>query len=89
MSAQLFAKEFQTSVGQVIAMARTDEDNEPELRLYFRLPGLGVCEQAFSYHDTDDGYERRDAAFAGLTQEDVEGIVSEVAEITSKAGLPA
>lgn len=86
MSAEVFAKEFHTQHGQVIAMKQQNEDG-PEVRLYFKPSGLGVCEQGFQFDDNDEGQALQDACFADLSLEKIEQTVGQLVAMFKDAGL--
>lgn len=44
-------------------------DNRPEVRVHFQPEGLGVCSTALQFPDTDDGWNKADAAFAAMDEE--------------------
>lgn len=60
-----FAKIFDTERGQVVAMIKSnDDDGRPELRFFVKPSnGLDVCSLAFSYADSDSGWNKAEKAF--------------------------
>ncbi|MGL4573744.1 MAG: hypothetical protein ACRCV9_03035 [Burkholderiaceae bacterium] len=50
--------------GQVLAKLDKDEESSPELRWYVEPEGFGVCSLALGFHDTDDGWQKAEKAFA-------------------------
>lgn len=60
-----FAKIFDTKHGQVAAIQQSNDEGAPEIRIFFNLSpvGQGVSNLAFSYEDSDEGWDKCDAAF--------------------------
>lgn len=49
-----FAKLFQfDDIGQVLVKRDTNDNHEPEVRLYFEPEGFGVCSTAFTFEEGD------------------------------------
>lgn len=63
----MFAKIFETHVGQILVKKdRAEEDGyEAEVRFYFKPEGLGVCSKAYSF----DTWEKADKAFDKVDKE--------------------
>lgn len=62
----MFAKIFTgDEFGQVVVMKKTNDDGNPEIRFYYETENedLDVCETAYAYHDTEDGWNKRDKKF--------------------------
>lgn len=58
-----FAKLFQSKTfGQILAVVSTDEEGKPEIRWSCKPPGLGLCAMAFGFDDSDEGWDRAEAA---------------------------
>lgn len=65
--AELFARLYDTDVGQVLV--KLDEgDGGPEVRYFFRPPGLGVCSLAIEFSDDDAGWNKAEAWFESVDQ---------------------
>ena len=80
----MFAKLYDTEVGQILAKIDTGEDGLPEVRIFFEPEGLGVCSLAITFNeDTEDGqWEKLDEVFEGLSEdtlvESVKSVLSEM-----------
>jgi len=59
----VFAKLFNTDIGQILVKADTNDDCNPEARLYFSSKGFGVCSIAFTFEDNEDGWDKQEAEF--------------------------
>lgn len=64
-----FAKVFDTTQGQIVAMLGCDEDDRPEIRFFAKPPGLGICQTALAWDDSDEGEEKAQTIFDGITEE--------------------
>ncbi len=64
-----FAKVFETAKGQIVAMLGCNDDDQPEVRFYAKPDGLGICQAAISWEDSDEGEEKAQHAFDNLTEE--------------------
>lgn len=53
---------------QIVVMRRQDKDGGPEVRLYFKPEGMGVCEFGIGFRDDTpgDASKRMDKAFNSL-----------------------
>jgi hypothetical protein len=71
-----FAKIYGGEADQILVMIDYG-DNGPEVRFYFEPDGLGVCNVALKYADTDDGWDRAEAAFKAITEDDAKAIVAQ------------
>jgi len=83
----IFAKLFQfDTVGQVLVKL-DDEENGPEVRLYFQPPGLGVCSSAFKFEADENGteWDKAERAFELVDAEKAEKIVMGVLETIPKS----
>jgi hypothetical protein len=83
-----FAKLFTfDDLGQVLVKL-DDEDDGPEVRLYFKPEGLGVCSTAFTFNKNADGteWDKAEKAFALIDHNQAESIVREILK-TIPAGL--
>lgn len=82
----IFAKLYQfDSVGQVLVKL-DDEENGPEVRLYFQPEGLGVCSSAFNFKADENGseWDKAEQAFELVDAEKAEKIVLGVLETLPK-----
>ena len=61
----MFAKLFGTDANQVLAVLDVDEDDAPEIRLYIKPPGLGLCHVGLKYK-TEKAAEK---AFSEMAEE--------------------
>lgn len=86
-----FAKLFEfDDIGQVLVKRDTDENGDPEVRLYFEPKGFGVCSTAFGFEADENGDEATKAVLAFDLVDEVraEKIIRGVLE-TLPAGLAA
>lgn len=75
-----FAKLFRfDDVGQVLIKLDDGEDG-PEVRVYFRPKGLGVCSTAFTFKpdEHEDENDKADKAFEMIDENKARTIVTEV-----------
>lgn len=82
-----FAKLFETDIGQIVVLNHQDSDGNPALVFMFMsdLEGLGVCQVAIGFDDSEEGEAKRDTAFDALTEEMARSIVSK--QLGGIAGL--
>lgn len=76
-SMNIFAKLFHfVSIGQILVKI-DDEDNGPEVRLYFVPDGLGVCSVALTFEadETGDHWDKAQKAFDMIDSDKAESIV--------------
>jgi len=61
----MFAKLYETDVGQILVKKGDDEDGQPVIEFYFHpeAKGLGVCSVMLEFFSDDDGESNRDEAF--------------------------
>lgn len=74
----MFAKLYNdTEYGQILIKMDTNDDGEPEIRLYFEPEGFGVCSLAMEYADEPGAnkWDKVEHAFNKLDQEDATKIV--------------
>ena len=64
-----FAKIFDTDKGQVLVVQQSNDDGEPEIRVFCEPEGFGVCTSALSWKDTDQGWDKQQEVFNGITAE--------------------
>jgi hypothetical protein len=51
----MFAKLFETKIGQILLKVEASEDNgNPEVKFYFEPEELGVCSMSFTQRDDSD-----------------------------------
>jgi hypothetical protein len=74
-----FAKIYGGDTDQILVLIDSG-DSGPEVRLYFEPDGLGVCNVSLKYADTDDGWDRAEAAFNAITESDAKAIVAQAME---------
>lgn len=78
----MFAKLYETHLGQILVKADSDEDSKPEVRFYFKPENLGVCSMVVSFADTDDGWDKQERFFNAMNQEKaveaVNGVLSKL-----------
>ena len=67
-----FAKLYNTTLGQILVKLDSNEEEDmPEVRLYFTAPGLGVNSLALGFTDNDNNtaWDKAEAAFRKITEE--------------------
>lgn len=79
-----FAKVFDTAKGQIVAMLDCDEDDFPEIRFYAQPAGLGICQAAIKWDDSDEGEAKAQHTFDSLTEEDALAVTKEIFVVASK-----
>jgi len=52
----MFAKLYNTQVGQVLIKLDEGPKEVPEVRFYFKPQGMGVCSVAYTFDKTEQGY---------------------------------
>jgi hypothetical protein len=73
-----FAKLFETDLGQILVKLDANDEECPEVRIYFQPPDLGVCSVALSGWGSDeDAWDKADKCFSICTKEKCRSIVSE------------
>jgi len=84
-----FAKLYETEVGQIVAIKQLDDENNPEIRFYFKPPGLGVCSTAMTFGDGDDekSYNRQDKAWELVTEESSLAVIQPTLVMLEEAGF--
>lgn len=85
-----FAKVYETEqYGQIVAIKQLDDSNDPEIRFYFKPPGLGVCATALTFGDGDDdeSYERQDKAWELVTEESALSVIQPTLAMLDEAGF--
>lgn len=82
----MFAKLYDTEVGQILAKIDVGEDETPEVRIFFEPEGLGVCSLAvtFAEYSESEQWDKLDEVFKGL---DEENLVAMVKSTLSDLGL--
>ena len=79
----MFAKLFENEEhGQLLVKLDTDPETlNPEIRLYFQLPGTGVCSLAICWEsDTEEDWDNADKAFERYDEKMAIGAVTSVKE---------
>ncbi len=72
----MFCKLFGTDNDQVLVKLDSNDDGFPEVRIYFEPPDLGVCAAAFSWNDSDTGWDTAEKTFADITEAKAREIVA-------------
>ena len=67
----IFAKIFDTEKGQILAVIQGGEKAEPEVRLSCKPEGMGVCQSAIVFDDSDEGWKNADSLFDSLDEKKV------------------
>ena len=74
----MFAKLYETNIGQILVKTDTNEDGCPEVRIYFEPDGFGVCSQAVTFTDDDSGWDNRQKYFDLVGEEEAVKVVGEI-----------
>ena len=76
----MFAKLFETEVGQILVKVDTGDDTLPEVRIYFKPEDLGVCSTAFTWTNESESeqWDNADSVFEELTEEKCVSIVENI-----------
>lgn len=74
----MFAKLYETPIGQILVKLDEDSDGNPEVRFYFQPEGLGVCSFSLGYDDDDEGWQFAENAFSEMTEEKAFRYVDEI-----------
>lgn len=82
----MFAKLYETEVGQILAKIDAGEDENPEVRVFFEPEVLGVCSLAFTFteYSEDEQWDKLEDVFNGL---DEGNLVAMVKSTLSDLGL--
>lgn len=64
-----FTKVFDTTKGQIVAMLGCDEDDKPEIRFFAKPEGLGICQVAVAWENSDIGEVKAQKVFDELSEE--------------------
>ena len=80
----MFAKLFEnTKFGQILVKIDTHpEEHSPEVRVFFEPPDLGVCSTAFTFEDSEEGWDAAEKAFDKMDIVKVEKIVESIVKRT-------
>lgn len=74
----MFAKLFESDIhGQILVKLDDNDKGEPEVRIYFRPEGFGVCSLALTGKDTGPCRETLEGLFQRIGLEGCERIVSD------------
>ena len=73
----MFAKIFGSDDKQVLVCKVEGDAGEPSVRFSTQPEGLGVCEMTLGFTDDDAGWDKRDAFFDKLTEEEARGFINE------------
>lgn len=63
-----FAKIFNTDKGQILALKQTNDEGNPEVRVFVEPENLGVCSIAVSRNDNDAGWDAIDSLFEKIDE---------------------
>ena len=81
MFAKLYEKE---GIGQVLVKLDNSEKG-PEIRYYFVPEGLGVCSVAVEFNDNADSWDKADAAFERVNEEQAIQLAREMIQKMAEA----
>jgi len=65
----MFAKLYGADKDQVLVKMDTNEECEPEVRVFVKPEGLGVCSIAVSFKDSDAGWKKAQKIIDERTEE--------------------
>lgn len=85
----MFAKLYESGIyGQILVKrGSSNEECAPEVRFYFKPPGLGLCSTALTFNDNDEGNDSADELFERVTLELAEETVGNlIAEFETMVG---
>lgn len=68
-----FIKLFEYEEYGQVAVIRGEVDDDPALRIFYKPPGLGICEISVGFYDD----ESADRSFNFMTQEDLKDVIKE------------
>ncbi len=74
----MFAKLYETDIGQILAISDDDESGAPEVRIYFKPDGLGVCHISHVFSDNEKGVRHRNELMDNLTEEKAVAFVRDI-----------
>lgn len=75
----MFAKIFGPDEDQVLVKIDTGENNNPEVRVYFKPEGLGVCSFSCDWDDdSDESWELAERYFNIIKEQDVRDIINQI-----------
>jgi hypothetical protein len=76
-----FAKLFESEkYGQLVVILQSADEGNPEIRLFFKPSGLGVCSIAASFKDdSEQSWESCEKIFNDFTIETAEGMAAQAA----------
>lgn len=73
---EAFAKIFETEQTQILVKLDVDDEDRPEVRLYYIPPGLGVCSVAIGFKETD--WDEAQKTFDKMDHKTASKVVDEV-----------
>lgn len=85
----LYSKTFKNRrFEQIVVMRRQDKDGGPEVRLYFKPDGMGVCEFGIGFRDDTpgDAAERLDKAFNSIDGQEAVILIDSYMESMQRRG---
>ena len=65
----MFAKLYETEIGQILVKQDTGEESQPEVRFFFEPKHLGVCSAALHFEDDDNGWDKAGKIFEKVDEE--------------------
>ena len=74
----MFAKLFERDNKQIVVMLDYNDEDEPEVRFYFKPEGLGVCHVGLGFENCDDGQERAEQYLEKVTEEEAFKVVDKI-----------
>ena len=64
----MFAKLYETDLGQLLVMRAAADDGVPGVRLFFVPAGFGLCSVTAKFEDSEAGVDAADRFFDGMTR---------------------
>jgi hypothetical protein len=66
----MYAKLFGPEDNQVLVKLDANDEGNPEVRVFCKPVGLGVCSAAWGWNnDSDESWDKAEKSFAGIDQE--------------------
>lgn len=76
----MFAKLYETNIGQILVKMDASEEQKPEIRFFFEPEGLGVCSTAMGFPDTEEGWDNQLILFNSVDEDQAIAIANGVIE---------
>ena len=77
-----FAKLFGEGESQILTIIQSNDQGEPEVRVFFQVRGFGVSSAALSFNDNDAGWDKAGRIFANTDESVARAFVDKALEHT-------